>query len=164
MALRTDAYYRQLAEKAVRDAGIEEPPVPVAAIAERMGVPIFRVAFPHWFTGMLVHEDGMPLIVLNAVKDCTTQDAAIAHLLGHILILLDDVSERYPRGELESHRAADVLAEELVVPGFMVIEQAAKWFNDYRYLARLFGVSEKRMLEKMQALGLIKLRGILWDY
>lgn len=164
MALRTDAYYRQLAEKAVRDAGIEEPPVPVAAIAERMGVPIFRVAFPHWFTGMLVHEDGMPLVVLNAVKDRAVQDAAVAHLLGHILILLDDASERYPRGEMEGHRAADILAEELVVPGFMVIEQAAKWFNDYRYLARLFGVSEKRMLEKMQALGLIKLRGILWDY
>ncbi|MCX8006869.1 MAG: ImmA/IrrE family metallo-endopeptidase [Coriobacteriia bacterium] len=164
MALRTDAYYRQLAEQAVRDAGIEEPPVPVAAIAELMGVPIFRVAFPLWFTGMLVHEDGMPLIVLNAVKDRTIQDQAVAHLLGHILILLDDAAERYPRDDLEGHRAADVVADELVVPGFMVIEQAAKWFNDYRYLARLFGVSEKRMLEKMQALGLIKLRGILWDY
>ncbi|MDI6691850.1 MAG: ImmA/IrrE family metallo-endopeptidase [Anaerosomatales bacterium] len=164
MALRADAYYRQLAERAVRESGIEEPPVPVAAVAEKMGVPIFRAAFPVWFTGMLVHEDGMPLIVLNAAKDKTIQDTAIAHLLGHILILLDDASERYPKGDTEGHRAADVVAEELILPGFMVIDQAAKWFNDYRYLARLFGVSEKRMLEKMQALGLIKLKGILWDY
>lgn len=164
MTLRTDAYYRQIAERAVRESGIEEPPVPVAAIAERLGVPIFRVAFPVWFTGMLVHEDGMPLIVLNAAKDRAIQDGAIAHLLGHILVLLDDANERYPRNDLEGHRPADVVAEELTLPGFMVIDQATKWFNDYRYLARLFGVSEKRMLEKMQALGLIKLRGILWDY
>ena len=46
----------------------------------------------------------------------------------------------------------------------MVVEQARKWFNDYRYLARLFGVSESDMMEKMRDLGLIKSRGVVWDY
>jgi hypothetical protein len=46
----------------------------------------------------------------------------------------------------------------------MVKEQARKWFNDYRYLARLFGVTEGEMLSKMRMLGLIKSHGIMWDY
>ncbi len=164
MPLRSDRYYEELAERAVRDAGITEPPVPVPAIAEHLGIPIMRVEFPPWFTAALVAEDGMPAILLNVAKDRPIQDAAIGHLLGHLLIVLDDPSTGYPRDTAMTHREADTISAELVTPSFMVREQAAKWFNDYRYLARLFGVSEKRMLEKMQSLGLIKTRGIIWDY
>ncbi|MHB1342156.1 MAG: ImmA/IrrE family metallo-endopeptidase [Coriobacteriia bacterium] len=164
MALRSDKYYEELAENAVREAGISEPPVPVAAVAEYLGVPIVRVEFPPWFSGALVYEDGMPAILLNTSKEKHTQDAAVGHMLGHILVLLDDPKAGYPRDHLDAHRDADAISAEIEVPGFMVSDQAAKWFNDYRYLARLFGVSEKRMLDKMQSMGLIKSRGIVWDY
>ncbi|MGB4593613.1 MAG: ImmA/IrrE family metallo-endopeptidase [Coriobacteriia bacterium] len=164
MALRSDKYYEELAEKAVQQAGISEPPVPIAAIAEHLGVPIVRVEFPPWFTGALVYEDGMPAILLNSTKEKHTQDAGIGHMLGHILVLLDDPAAGYPRDHLDAHRDADTISAELEVPGFMVADQASKWFNDYRYLARLFAVSEKRMLDKMQSMGLIKSRGIMWDY
>jgi hypothetical protein len=47
----------------------------------------------------------------------------------------------------------------------MVIEQARLWFNDYRYLARLFGVSEDVMLERMREMGLIRgPEGDVWVY
>jgi hypothetical protein len=38
------------------------------------------------------------------------------------------------------------------------------WFNDYRYLSRLFGVPEGTMLERMRELHLVKNQGIMWDY
>ncbi len=34
MALRTDAYYKQLADDAISRAGVDEPPIPVATLAE----------------------------------------------------------------------------------------------------------------------------------
>jgi len=47
----------------------------------------------------------------------------------------------------------------------LVRDQAAKWFNDHRYLARLFGVPEQRMLDKLRDLGIVKSHGsIFWDY
>ncbi|MCE5204475.1 MAG: ImmA/IrrE family metallo-endopeptidase [Actinomycetia bacterium] len=164
MVLRSDKYYEQLAAKAVQEAGIAEPPVPIAAVAEHLGIPIVRMDLPPWFTGALIYEDGMPAILLNGSKDKHIQDAGIGHLVGHILILLDDPAADYPRDRLDTHREADTISAALAVPDFMVADQAAKWFNDYRYLARLFGVSEKRMLDKMQGMGLIKSRGIVWDY
>lgn len=164
MALRSDNYYRELAAQAVRDAHIEEPPVPPTAIAANLGVPIVELPLPSWFTAALIYEDGMPAILLNAIKEEVTQRAGIAHLLGHLLIVLDDQDAVYPKDGLTYHRDADFLSEELEIPSFMVIDQAQKWFNDHRYLARLFGVSEKRMLDKMHALGILKNRGLVWDY
>ena len=78
--------------------------------------------------------------------------------------MIDDASAGYPKDSLTHHRDAELIADEIETPSFMVIDQAQKWFNDYRYLARLFGVSEKRMLEKMTGLGIIKNRGLMWDY
>jgi Zn-dependent peptidase ImmA (M78 family) len=89
---------------------------------------------------------------------------ALAHMLSHILLRLSDPHAVYPRETQDPHREADVMAGQFVLPDGMVIEQARKWFNDYRYLARLFGVSESDMMEKMRELGLIKSRGVVWDY
>lgn len=164
LALRSDSYYRELAAQAVRDARIEEPPVSPRAIAASMGVPIVELPFASWFTSALIYEDGMPAILVNASKEEPTRRAGVAHLLGHFLIVLDDSESVYPKDGLTYHRDADFISEELEIPSFMVTDQAQKWFNDYRYLARLFGVSEKRMLEKMHALGILKNRGLLWDY
>ncbi|GAB4287192.1 MAG: hypothetical protein Kow0067_11830 [Coriobacteriia bacterium] len=164
MALRTDAYYRSLAEETVRGAGIEEPPVPLERIAESLGVPIVRHALPLWFSAALIYEDGMPTILLNTEKEPQTQRDATGHVLGHLIVLMHDQSASYPRDTGLDHHDADVVGADLEVPEFLVREQAQKWFNDYRYLARLFGVSEKRMLDKMQGMGLIKSRGIIWDY
>lgn len=164
MALRSDTYYRDLAATAVRQAGIEEPPVSIQLVAARLGVPIVETPMPLWFTSALIYEDGMPAILLNSSREPHIQVAGLGHALGHLLLVIDDSSAGYPKDGLTYHRDADLVAEELETPSFMVIDQAQKWFNDYRYLARLFGVSEKRMLEKMGALGIIKNRGLMWDY
>jgi Zn-dependent peptidase ImmA (M78 family) len=106
----------------------------------------------------------MPVILLNSVSSPEGRRAALGHELGHILVRMDDPATPYPREDDPDHRIADMMAEELVMPTYLVHEQARKWFNDYRYLARLFGVSETDMLEKMRDMGLIKTRGMIWDY
>ena len=164
MALRTDAYYRQLVENELRAAGILEPPVSLEAVAAHLGVPIRALALPPWFTAALIYEDGLPAILLNASRPIAFRQQALGHVIGHMLVLLDDPTASYPRDREPDHHVADQLALEFQTPGFMVRDQAQKWFNDYRYLAGLFGVPESRMFEAMRDLGLIKSRGVIWEY
>ncbi len=164
MVLRSDNYYRDLAANAVRQAGIEEPPIPTSLVAARLGVPVVESSMPPWFAAALIYEDGMPAVLINSAREPHIQMAGLGHVLGHLLVMIDDPDSGYPKDGLTYHHEADLIAAELETPSFMVIDQAQKWFNDYRYLARLFGVSEKRMLEKMSALGIIKNHGLMWDY
>lgn len=164
MSLKTDAYYRTIADQAIRQTGIAEPPVAVDEVAASLGIPVKLVHLPAFFSGATVNEDGMPVLVLNAALEELSRRRYLAHLLGHVLLVLDNPQVGYPRGANPNHREADIVAEELVLPSWMVVEQAAKWFNDHRYLARLFGVSENEMLAKMRELGLMRSRGVVWDY
>lgn len=162
--LTSDAHYRGLVETQLRHAGVVEPPVSVDDVAAILGVPTMTVAFPAWFTGAIVLVDGMPVVLLNGSSTSESRRAALAHMLSHILVRIDDPATPYPRDTTGDHRLADAMAEEFTMPEYMVREQAAKWFNDYRYLARLFAVSESDMMAKMRDLGLMKARGVLWDY
>ncbi|MDZ4166173.1 MAG: ImmA/IrrE family metallo-endopeptidase [Coriobacteriia bacterium] len=164
MALRSDAYYRGLVEAELRAAGHTEPPVSPTAVATHLGVPVRTLPLPPWFTAALVYEDGMPAILLNPTRPEDVRRRALGHLLGHLLLVLDDPTATYPRATGDVHREADIMAEEFETPGYLVRDQAQKWFNDYRYLAGLFGVTEERMFATMQELGLIKTRGVIWDY
>lgn len=163
MALRTEAYFRTLAAEALERSGCIEPPVPVEAIVAGLGIPIRYVNLPHFFTSALVSEDGLPVMVVNWAKPDFERRTALAHMLGHVLLVLNGDDE-YPRQNVD-HGDADRIARELVLPTAMVIDQARLWFNDHRYLARLFGVTEALMLERMRDMGLIKgPDGVMWDY
>lgn len=163
MALRTEAYFVNVAAEALARAGCMEPPVPVEAIAAGLGIPVRYVSLPAFFTSALVSEDGLPVMVVNWSKPELERRQAIAHMLGHVLLVLDG-DEGYPRRS-EDHRDADIVARELILPSAIVREQAKLWFNDYRYLARMFGVPEGAMLERMKELSLIKgPEGLIWDY
>lgn len=163
VALRTEAYFRTIAERALAEAGIVEPPVSLERLAEHLCVPIRRVMLPGFFRGAVVNEDGMPVIVINAAHTQQRQRDTLAHLLGHIVLVHD--GGIYPRDSEPEHHEADAVARELILPYEMVLRQSKLWFNDYRYLARGFGVHEVEMLARMRALGIIKgPRGISWDY
>lgn len=164
MALRSDAYFRRLAQDALRQVGNVEPPVPVEVLAEQYGIPVRQVPMPSFFHGATIHEDGLPVIIINSSKDEYVRRSTLAHMVGHVLIVLDDPEYRFPRNTKLEHPEADIIAEELMTPATLVIDQAQKWFNDHRYLARLFGVSEQEMMDRMRDLGIIQARGIMWDY
>ncbi len=164
MPLHSDSYYRELVEAQLKHAGIQEPPVPVDDVAAILGVPLMTVTFPPWFRGAIVVEDGVPVVMLNSSNTPEVRRAVIAHEISHILMRISDPGTPYPRDIDPDHHFADLMAEEFVTPVFMVREQAAKWFNDFRYLARLFGVPESVMMAKMRQLGLIRAGGVVWDY
>ncbi|MBS3956385.1 MAG: ImmA/IrrE family metallo-endopeptidase [Clostridiales bacterium] len=164
MGLRSDSYYRQIAAEALQRAEIDEPPVPLEEIVHSVGIPLRTATLPAFFSGAIVHEDGLPVILLNTARPEGHRRSTLAHLLGHVLIVLADPHARYPRNLQAEHAEADLVAEELVLPEYLVRDQAFKWFNDYRYLARLFGVTEGAMMERMRSLGIIKRQGIMWDY
>jgi Zn-dependent peptidase ImmA (M78 family) len=163
VALRTEAFYRTIAGDVVSRLAITEPPVQVEEIAASFGVPVRQVRLPLFFSGSIVYEDGLPVILVNAARDEPVRRRTLAHLVAHVLLVLND-AEGYPRDTSAEHVNADAVARELLMPSPMVLEQARKWFNDYRYLARLFGVGESEMMDKMLDLGIIQQRGIHWQY
>jgi Zn-dependent peptidase ImmA (M78 family) len=164
VALRTQGYYRRVAEDALANAGVQEPPVPVARIIESLGIPIVPVNLPHFFTAATINTDGLPTMIVNYAQPESVRREALAHMLGHLLLLLDDPSNVFPRN-IGDHGEANSIALELTMPSTMVIDQSRLWFNDFRYLARLFGVGEAAMLERMRDLGIVNhQQGIRWDY
>lgn len=164
VGLRTQAYYMKIAEDALAGAGVSEPPVPVAKIIESLNIPILPVNLPLFFTAATINTDGLPVMIVNYAQPETARREALAHMLGHVLLLLDDSSNAFPRATGD-HADANALARELTMPATMVIDQSRLWFNDFRYLARLFGVGEAAMLERMRELGIVNnQQGIRWDY
>lgn len=164
MPLKTQAYYTQVAEEALANAGVFEPPVPVSRIIDSLGIPVLPVNLPIFFTGATINTDGLPTMVINYAHPESVRREALAHMLSHMLLLLADPVNIFPR-DAGDHGDANQLAHELTMPSTMVIEQSRLWFNDYRYLARLFGVGEAAMLERMRELGIINNQtGVRWDY
>jgi Zn-dependent peptidase ImmA (M78 family) len=163
LPLKSDIYYRALVERTLRETGIVEPPVDLGPVAARLCLPIITARLPAWFKGALVYEDGMPVVLLNAGGSEESRRDALAHMLAHLLVRMEDPDVPYPRA-LPDHRLADAMAVEFRAPKYLVTDQASRWFNDYRYLARLFAVSEGEMLSRMRELGLVKRTGVVWDY
>jgi Zn-dependent peptidase ImmA (M78 family) len=143
--------------------GVAEPPVPIEDVVASLCIPIRAVNLPPFFTAATIYEDGLPVMVVNASKPELEVRSAIAHMLGHILLLLADETESFPRQNYD-HTPAERVGRELMMPARLVCQQAGLWFNDYRYLSRLFGVSEGTMLERMRELKLVKSQGMLWEF
>jgi Zn-dependent peptidase ImmA (M78 family) len=163
VALRTEQYYRQVAADAIASIGVTEPPVPIADVIESLCIPIRPVNLPVFFTAATIYEDGLPVMVVNFARPEIERRRALAHMTGHVLLLLASTENAFPRWNVDHHEA-DLVARELMMPTSMVIDQARTWFNDFRYLSRLFGVTEGVMLERMRELGLVKNQGVVWDY
>jgi len=162
--LRTDAYYRAVAADALTRLAVIEPPVPIDVLVEAFGIPIRAVNLPPFFTSAMVYEDGLPVMVLNWAKPELERRQALAHMLGHVLLVLAADGHTYSR-QAGPHGDAEAVARELMLPTAMVIDQARLWFNDHRYLARLFGVDETDMVARMRELGLMKgPTGVVWEY
>jgi hypothetical protein len=162
--LRTEAYFKRIAEDALGLVGVSEPPVPLEDVIASLCIPVRPVRLPPFFTAATIYEDGLPIMVVNTAKTDDEVRRALAHMVGHVLLLLADDTETFPRQNFD-HSAADKVAREILMPAGLVQDQARIWFNDYRYLSRLFAVTEPEMLERMRELGLIRNQGgFVWDF
>lgn len=164
MPLRTEAYYRAVATDALERLNVVEPPVPVDALIQAFGIPIRAVSLPSFFVAATVYEDGLPVMIVNWVHPESERRKALAHMFGHVLLVLAGEEDAYPRS-VTPHTAAEQVARELLLPKELVVSQARLWFNDHRYLARLFGVGEREMADRMRELGQLRgPAGVAWDF
>ena len=164
MTLRTEQYYRHVAEDALAAVGCTEPPVPIESLVASLGIPVRAVNLPAFFTAATIYEDGLPVMVVNHARPEIERRHALAHMTGHVLLALSDEADSFPRADGD-HREADLVARDLMMPTGMVLDQSRTWFNDYRYLSRLFGVTEGTMLDRMRELGLVHdQNGAVWDF
>ena len=108
MALKTEAYYRSIADAALTRARVSEPPVPVDSLVADLGVPIRYVSLPDFFTAATVYVDGMPVMIVNAAKPEDDRRKAIAHMLAHVLLVMEG-DYTYPR-TAGAHPEADTVA------------------------------------------------------
>lgn len=156
MAIYTDVYYRKKAEDLAREAGFKAPPIDVRAVAAKLNLEIVELSLPTWFFGVLMKVEGDPYIVINKMMPDHRKNFTIGHEIAHHILHNDELCHMKNSKRSYFHREADIFAAELCMPTYMVQAEAKKWFNDYRYLASLFGVSEIAMVRKMQELGLLR--------
>ncbi len=156
MAIYTDVYYRSKAEELARKCGFRNPPVDVRAVAAGLKLEIMELSLPSWFFGVLMKVEGDPYIVINKMMPDHRKNFTIAHEIGHFVLHDKELCHMKNSKRSYFHREADLFAAELCMPTYMVRTEAQKWFNDYRYLASLFGMSEIAMVRKMQEMGLLR--------
>jgi Zn-dependent peptidase ImmA (M78 family) len=152
----TDSYYRRKADDLVRELGLGEPPIDVWGIASKLGLEILELSLPSWFFGVLMRVEGDPYIVLNKAQPEHRKRFTLGHEIAHFLFHTEEFAYMKNCKRESYHREADVFAAELCMPTYLVAEEARKWFNDYRFLARTFQVSETAMVRKMQEMGLLR--------
>lgn len=152
----SDSYYRKQAEDLVQACGVSGPPVDVVAIAAKMGIEIMELSLPSWFFGVLMRVEGDPYIVLNKTMPDHRKRFTIGHELAHYVLHNEAFAYMKNCKREHFHREADIFAAELCMPTFLVAREAEAWFNDYRFLAKMFGVGETAMVRKLQEIGLLR--------
>lgn len=156
MALVTYAQYRRQAETLIKELDCGGPPVEVRRIAECLEIEIVEMTLPNWFFGVLINMQDDFYIALNKGMPDHRKNFTIAHEIAHHQLHTGDLAYMKNCKRDYFHREADVFAAELCMPTSMVKSEAGKWYNDYRWLAQLFSVSETAMVRKMQEIGLLK--------
>ena len=156
MALVTYVQHRRQAEALVKDFGFDQPPIDMRKIADGLGIEIIEMTMPTWFFGVLINLKGDFYIALNKGMPDHRKNFTLAHEIGHYQLHGTELAYMKNCKRDYFHREADVFAAELCMPTEMVKAEAKKWYNDYRWLAQQFAVSETAMVRKMRELGILK--------
>jgi len=162
--LYTYWYIRKQADELLEKIEVEGPPVDVKLIAEKLGIEIVEMTLPTWFFGTLLNIKGSYYVVINRLMPETRKKFTLAHEIAHYALHGDKLCYMKNCKRDYFHREADAFAAELCMPSAMVKKEARNWFNDYKFLARIFEVSEVAMVRKMQELGLIKGTDYTWVF
>ncbi len=147
---------------------ISEPPVPVEQIAQLRGIPVRYIPYEGSLSGLLLWEDGQPVIGINALRNKPQQRFAIAHELAHIELRHHNTGIHIDRNfpsPLSSQQAslkiasvefeASIVACELLIPAPMLAADLEENPIDYldesfvRSLALRYEVSAHTMLMRL---------------
>jgi Zn-dependent peptidase ImmA (M78 family) len=152
---------RQKVAQLLRDSRIVRPPVPVEAIAEKLGLKVRYAPLEGDLSGALVREDGQAYIGVNSLHHLNRRRFTIAHELGHYVLhkgikLHVDTDFRVNWRDNESSKAinpdeieANRFAAELLMPTDFLVKDidALKDVNQSTIdsLAKRYRVSSQAM-------------------
>lgn len=163
MPLYSHRFIREQAEKLLHQVGFDEPPIDVRKIAGKLGIEIVELSLPTWFFGALMQVENDHYIVLNKIMPEPTKVFTISHELAHHQMHPGEICYMKNRLRPYFHREADIFAAELCMPSNLVRREARKWFNDFKFLAKLFNVTETAMIRKLEELELIPKGHYAWQ-
>ncbi|MDP2211884.1 MAG: ImmA/IrrE family metallo-endopeptidase [Candidatus Aquicultor sp.] len=164
MPIYTHNHIKEQANNLIKECNITKLPVDVRGIAYRLGIEVVEMSTDSWFYGMLTRYHDDFYIVINKMMPESRKRFTIAHELGHYKLHNDDLGYQRSPDKDHYHREADVFALELCIPTSLLKQEAYSWFNDHKFLADLFNVSEVLMVKKMEDLELIPKGKHNWDY
>jgi len=135
-----------------------EPRVPIAALAERLGLSVWTSALPRGISGKLTKDpthggkSGFAIFV-NESEPVHRRRFTVAHEVGHFLLhrhLLDEgaiVDDAFYRSRLSNRLEAEAnrAAAEILMPWHLINKETAVGVVETDQLADKFGVSETAM-------------------
>lgn len=164
MPIYTHNHIKEQANSLIKEFNITKLPVDVRKIAGRLGIDIVEMSTDSWFYGMLTRYHDDCYIVINKMMPESRKRFAIAHEIGHYKLHIDDLGYQRSPDKEHYHREADVFALELCIPTSLLKQEAYSWYNDHKFLADMFNVSEALMVKKMEDLELIPKGKFSWNY
>lgn len=165
------------ARRLLREMNVEQPPVPVDALARHVGAELSYRSLEGDISGLLYRDEGRKVIGVNALDAPTRQRFTIAHEIGHLLlhpghtVIVDKLvkvnfraTASMPVARREEERQANEFAAELLMPERLVKGFASDMVGDsllfskddlVRALAQRFDVSPIAMEYRLVNLGLL---------
>ena len=173
---RRQRQIEELANKVLREAGIQEAPIEVSQIAKLHNVEITDYDLGTDVSGVLVLKDGKATIGLNPADSTVRRRFTIAHELGHYFLehqrgglFVDNHKKNFAvmyrdaqssTGEILQEQEANAFAAAVLMPREL-LETWTKKFNfdltdenDLKSLASQFKVSSQAMAIRIANLGL----------
>lgn len=173
---RRQRQIEELANRILREAGIQEAPVKVDWIAKAHNITIKDYELGADVSGVLVLKEGTVTIGLNPNDHHVRRRFTIAHELGHYFLehqrgglFVDNHKKNFAvmyrdsqssTGEILQEQEANAFAAALLMPRVILETQTRKFNfdltdeNDLQTLARQFEVSSQAMAIRIANLGL----------
>lgn len=137
--------------------GLTEPPVKLEKICREAGLVIVARPFDY-IAGVLVRDDILPVILVNARDRITRRRFTIAHELGHYFMGHKKSAFAEPAGKGRAEREAERFAAHLLMPEAWVRRLWAAYAenapNRISLLAERFDVSRAAFTNRVRELGL----------
>lgn len=161
------------ATEVLREAGVHALPVPIEAIARRLGVDLTYEAYEGDVSGMIYRYDDHAVIGVNSSHAPTRQRFTVAHEIGHYVMhagqpmFVDRFATRVNWRNGDSNKEeieANQFAAELLMPRELVTREVERALTKRRTidaqmlaaeLARLFDVSQQAMEYRLANLGVL---------
>lgn len=165
--------FRHIEEKAetvLRNNGFYEVGFDIKSLTHKMGITLINKMFDSDISGLLVLQDGNPVISINHREDTKRQRFTVAHEIGHYILHAKNQPlfiDKNPKimfrnnasstGEILIEREANAFAAALLMPAELVREEVSKIPNTSRdavkHLSEQFLVSEQAMSFRLSNLG-----------